>query len=343
MQLYGAIDLHSNASHIGIVDEEGRVVRSRRVVNDLGEILEELEPYRESLDSVVVESTYNWYWLVDGLQETGYEAKLANPAAIQQYSGLKHADDDDDVRWLAEMSRLDILPTGYILPKQERAIRDLLRKRTRLVRQRTANLLSLQSALQRHLGKRYGTNELKLWRQDDVSSLGLAAEVALSLQSTVEVILVLGEQISRIEKSVLEQAKRHPVFHLLKTLPGVGDVLAWTILYETGPMERFRKVGNYASYCRCVSSCWRSNGKKKGQGNRKNGNPFLAWAFMEAANFAIRFNPRCRAFYRRKARKTNKIVARKALAHKLARASYYVMRDRVPFDGARAFGQVGQK
>ena len=343
MQLYGAIDLHSNASHVGIIDEEGRVVHSRRVVNELGEILSELEPYRESLDSVVVESTYNWYWLVDGLQETGYEAKLANPAAIQQYSGLKHTDDRDDVRWLAEMSRLDILPTGYVLPKEERAIRDLLRKRIRLVRQRTANLLSLQSSLQRYLGKKIGTNGLKQWSPDDVFTLGLPGEVTLSLQSTVEVVRVLSEQIGRIEKAVQEHAKHHPVFHLLKTLPGVGDVLAWIILYETGPLERFRKVGNYASYCRCVSSCWRSNGKKKGQGNRKNGNPFLAWAFMEAANFAIRFNAQCRAFYRRKWSKTNKIVARKALAHKLARASYYVMRDRVPYDGARAFGQVGRK
>jgi transposase len=100
-----------------------------------------------TLEGVVVESTYNWYWLVDALMAEGYTAHMANPAAIQKYSGLKHADNKHDAFWLAEMLRLNILPTGYIYPKEERPIRDLLRKRSHLMRLRTSLLISLQNIL----------------------------------------------------------------------------------------------------------------------------------------------------------------------------------------------------
>jgi len=129
-----------------------------------------------------------------------------------------------------------------------------------------------------------------------------------------------------------------PEFQKLTTVYGVGDILALTITLETGNISRFRKVGNYTSYCRCVSSQRLSNDKKKGQNNRKNGNKYLGWAYLEAANFAKRYYPPARSFYQRKLVKTNKIVAIKALAHKLARASYFVMRDRVEFKPERAFG-----
>ena len=117
----------------------------------------------------------------------------------------------------------------------------------------------------------------------------------------------------------------------------MGEILALTITLETGDIGRFAQVGNFTSYCRCVGSEKLSNGKKKGQGNTKNGNKYLAWAFVEAANFAIRFNEQAKRFYQRKAAKRNRVVALKAVAHKLARASYYVMRDQVPFDSAKLF------
>jgi transposase len=143
--LYGGIDLHANNSMIVVLDEEDQVVYRKRLPNDLATILLQLAPYRTALQGLVVESTFNWYWLVDGLMEAGYHVDLANTAAIQQYTGLKYTDDDTDARWLAHLLRLGVLPTGYIYPKEERAVRDLLRKRSQLVHQKTANLLSIQN------------------------------------------------------------------------------------------------------------------------------------------------------------------------------------------------------
>lgn len=120
-------------------------------------------------------------------------------------------------------------------------------------------------------------------------------------------------------------------------MSGVGKVLALTIALETGEVSRFATVGDFSSYCRCVGSEHLSNGKKKGSGNVKNGNKHLAWAFVEAANFAVRYEPAIKRFYQRKCARTMPVVAIKAVAHKLARACYHVMRDRVPFDVQRAF------
>ncbi len=121
------------------------------------------------------------------------------------------------------------------------------------------------------------------------------------------------------------------------SIGGIGEILALTIMLETGDIERFKKVGHFTSYCRCVGSEKLSNGKKKGQGNTKNGNKYLSWAFVEAANFAVRFNDQAKRYYQRKTVKRNQVIAIKAVAHKLARASYYVMRDHVPFDSDKLF------
>jgi transposase len=133
MKLYGAIDLHSNNNVTVLTDETDKVVYQKRLTNDLPLILEQLSPYAPSIEGIVVESTYNWYWLVDGLIEKGHRVHLANTAAIQQYEGLKYTDDDSDARWLAHLFRLGVLPEGYTYPKEERAVRDLLRKRSQLV------------------------------------------------------------------------------------------------------------------------------------------------------------------------------------------------------------------
>ena len=152
MNLYGGIDLHSTNSVIVVIDEQDQVIDQKRLPNQLDGILARLSPFQSQLSGLVVESTYNWYWLVDGLMEGGYRVHLANTAAIQQYEGLKYSDDASDARWLAHLLRLGILPEGYIYPKEERGVRDLLRKRMQLVQQRTSNLLSIQSQSARHLG-----------------------------------------------------------------------------------------------------------------------------------------------------------------------------------------------
>src|SRR5207248_7259080 len=160
MPLYGGIDLHANNSVIVVINEQDEVIYRKRLPNDLTTILEQLAPYHTEIKGLVVESTYNWYWLVDRLMEADYRVHLANPAAIQQYSGLKYTDDHSDARWLAHLLRLAVLPEGYIYPKAERAVRDVLRKRAHLVRQQTANVLSLQNIIVRNTGVRLSAKHI---------------------------------------------------------------------------------------------------------------------------------------------------------------------------------------
>ena len=337
MKLYGGIDLHSNNSVIGLLDEEDQMIYQRRVRNDLPTILEILEPHREKIQGVAVESTYNWYWLVDGLMEAGYRVHLVNTAAVKQYEGLKHGDDHTDSRWLAHLLRLGILPEGYIYPKEDRAVRDLLRKRGQLVQLRTTNILSIQTLITRNTGGRLNGNKIKKLLPDEVSELVPYEEVALAINSNLSVMQTLQEQIKILEQAIQKKAKLRSEYAALKSIPGIGTILALTIMLETGPIQRFSKVGNYASYCRCVGSTRLSNGKQKGKGNAKNGNRYLSWAFVEAANFAVRYNDTIKAYYQRKQAKTNNVVAIKTVAHKLARACYFILRDQVEFDLQKAF------
>jgi transposase len=161
--------------------------------------------------------------------------------------------------------------------------------------------------------------------------------VALVIRTSKASIDFLTVQIEEIESKILKQAKNKPSYAKLLDLPGVGKILALTIQLETGPVNRFPKVGNYASYCRKVQSRWLSNEKLKGKGNAKNGNKYLAWAFSEAAEHARRSDPASRKFYNRKLNQGNAAMAHNALAHKLARAAYYIMRDNVPFEEAKLF------
>ena len=337
MRYFAGCDLHSNNTVIGIVDEDGQRVYKKRVSNLIPLILDELDPFKDRLNGVVVESTFNWYWLVDGLMEAGYKLHLAHPPANKQYEGLKHTDDYHDAFYLAELLRLGILKEGHIYPKEQRPIRDLLRKRLMLVRHRTAHILSFQSLYYRQKGSKLSSGEIKKLEEGSVDQHFNDKHVILAAETHVSVIGFLAGKIEEIEKVVLSTIKLQPEFKKLTTVYGVGNILALTIMLETGNISRFLKVGNYASYCRGVSSQRLSNDKKKGQNNRKNGNAYLSWAFLEAANMAKRYYLPARSFYQRKFAKTNNVVAIKALAHKLARASYFIMRDRVDFKPGKLF------
>jgi len=336
--LYAGIDLHSNNSQLGILDQDDKRIFHKRLPNMADVILAEFEPYREELSVIVVESTYNWYWLVDCLMEVGYKVVLANPAAMQQYKGLKHINDKHDAFWLAHMARLGILPQGYIYPKEDRAIRDLQRKRGHLVRLRTSLINSLQGIISRNCGCSLNANKIKQRGKNHVGLLLNSQEdLALSGEDSKETIDFISDQIKMIEYLVLDRVKLRKSFQYLMSIPGVGKILSLTIMLETGTIDRFSKVGNFTSYCRKVPSNWMSNNKKKGKGNTKNGNKYLAWAFSEAAEYSRRHSDLAKSFFNRKAAKTNKAVAYCALGHKLARAAYYIMRDQVEFDEQKLF------
>jgi len=333
------IDLHSNNLFCGITDVQGRRLWDKKLPCELGGVLNALQPYRERIDTVAVESTFNWYWLVDGLQDHGYQVVLANPAAIVQYEGLKYTDDQSDCFFLAELLRLKILPLGHICDRKIRSVRDLLRRRMGLVHQRTALMLSLKSHHARLLGQPLATGRVKAMTPSEGAELfsdsadRLVAEVQLRLMRQFD------QEIDTIEKTVRARASGMPCYHLLQSLPGVGKILALTITLETAGIERFADAGHYASYCRCVDSKRVSNQKKKGSNNVRNGNAYLAWAWVEAANFARRFDEPCRRFHDRKTAQVNAIVATKALACKLAKAAWHIMSQNLPYNPQQMFPQ----
>ncbi len=338
MKVYVGMDLHATNTFVGMVDEENTVLHKQRFRNDLPLILSALDPFKKDIQGVVVESTFNWYWLVDGLMEHGYSVHLANVSAIKQYEGLKQIDDQRSALWLANLLRLGILPTGYIYPREERPTRDLLRKRLHLVRHRTSHILSVKNILARNLGLRMKSEDIKKLEVPEVRRLFPAKEMQTAVHASLGLVHHLEDEISTIETMILKKLKLKEEFAKLITLPGIGKILALTIMLEVGDIRRFPAVGNYSSYCRCVKSIRTSAGKVTGHGNRKNGNRYLSWAYIEAAQFARRSYETVRSYYERKMARTNKIVAIKALSHKLTRASYYVMRDQVDYDPARLFG-----
>ena len=339
-KVMAGIDLHSNNLVVGIMDQDGKRVGQQKLPCELTAVVKFLAPFKKRLEKVAVESTYNWYWLVDGLQALGYPVVLANPAAMEQYSGIKNAGDTNDAFFLAEQSRLKILPTGYIYDAQLRPVRDLLRRRMLLVHQRTALMLSFKSLYTRTTGQEMKVRELTGLTIKEAQALynHPANQVIAGMQ--IKHIEQLRESIEKIEKAVLASARELPCYAKLTSLPGVGKILGMTITMEVGEIKRFAGPGNFASYCRTVEAQRTSNDRKKGENNSKCGNKYLAWAFVEAANFSRRYDEQCRKWYDRKAAKTSNIIATKALACKLAKAAWYLMAEATDYDPQRMFGQL---
>ncbi|MCP4902880.1 MAG: IS110 family transposase [bacterium] len=337
MKMYCGIDLHSNNSYLAIMNRDLEDVACRRVPNRLDCVLEFLEPYRSNLESVSMESTYNWYWLADGIEDSGYNVKLMNTTKACRFSDMKYRDDRHDARWIAKLLALGILPEGYIVPREDRAVRDLLRRRAFFVQKRTAHLLSVGTVYQRSTGKRAEVSSIHDWKVEDICEEIQDPVIAQSITIMLPVIQLLTRQIRQVEKTVLESSKLRDEFQLLRTVPGIGKVIALTIMCETADIGRFPKASNYVSYCRCAKTEHISNKKKKGAGNRKNGNKYLSWAYSEAAHHIRRYCPAAQRYYSRKRSRSLEIVAKRAMAAKLARACYYVLRDQKPFDPSRVF------
>jgi len=199
MELYAGIDLHSTSNYLGIIDEEDKRVYKKKLPNDLGTILQALEPFKEDLSGVAVESTFNWYWLVDGLMDNDYKMHLANPSAFQQYEGLKHKDD----KWDSF----------------------LLRRRILLVRHRTAHLLSLQSMISRILGIHMDSNQIKKLKEVDADAGELFDHpyLVIAAKSSISVMRFLKERIMVIENEVTPKINFQDLTPLFSLMSFLGD------------------------------------------------------------------------------------------------------------------------
>ena len=198
MAHYCGIDLHSSNHVVVVIDEEDKRVLEKRLSNDLSLTLEALSPYRDTLRGIAVESTFNWYWLVDGLQEQGFKLHLVNTAAVTQYDGLKYSDDRHDAFHLAHLLRLGILPTGYIYPREQRAIRDLLRRRLSLVRTASMQLASVQSQIWRSTGVRISSGKL---RKPDFVPPAMEEPTLQAVEAGLAVYQAIQQQIDVLERS----------------------------------------------------------------------------------------------------------------------------------------------
>jgi len=323
-KLMAGMDLHSNNVMIGVINQDGVRVAHRKLDCDLKAVVEFLKPFKGQLQSTAVESTFNWYWLVDGLREAGYPIDLA-------------------AYHLAELQRLKILPKAHVYDPELRPVRDLLRRRTGLVHQRTALLLSFKSLHARTTGQKLDLSEAKKMEPKEAAKLYQHPANQLIAQVQAEHMQALDKSIRRIEQAVLGCARELPLYERLLSIPGIGRILGMTITMEVGDIGRFKTDGDFASYCRTVDARRLSNGKPKADNNRKCGNKYLAWAFVEAANFSRRYDEECRRWYDRKAARTSKVIATKALACKLAKAAWHVMARQCDYDPQRMFPELATK
>jgi transposase len=292
-----------------------------------------VEPYRDGL-VVACECMFAWYWLADLCKERGIPFVLGHALEMRAIHGTKTKNDRIDSEKIAHLLRTGLLPQAYVYPAEMRPTRDLLRRRAYLVRRRAEALTHVQIINSQYnqpafTGKlRYPANRARvLDRFDDVS-----------VRQTLTIDLGLAEhldrQIAELELFLTAQAKTHdlPTFYLLRSIPGVGKVLALTLLYEIGDIRRFDDAGQFLSYARLVTPAKESAGKRVGTGNRKMGNAHLKWAFREAAALLTRHDPEAKAWAARKAKAHGKGKAQAILASKLGRAVYVMLRRGVPFD-----------
>ncbi len=285
-----------------------------------------------------MESTYNWYWLVDYLKNKNFDIRLANPGQIHQYKGIKLTDDKSDAFFLAELLRLNILPGCWTCPPELRAIRDLLRTRILLSEKRTALKNSLSSMIARETGTQMRCVTLLNYERSELDALVNSSDLSFRLTELITQIKSLTGSIDRIEVHCTKKLKLSNEYQGLLTVTGIGKILAMTIQVETGDIKRFSKSGDYTSYCRCVNSQRTSNGKNKGKNNKKNGNRYLAWAYSEAAITSKRYSENADRYWQRKNSKGGSILAYKSLAAKITKACYYIMRDNTVFCERKLFG-----
>jgi transposase len=330
---YCGVDLHARSMYVCVLDPQGQVLLHEDLPADPDRFLEAVAPFRDGL-VVACECMFAWYWLADTCAAQGVPFVLGHALEMRAIHGTKTKNDKIDSEKIAHLLRAGLLPQAYVYPAQMRSTRDLLRRRGYLVRRRSEALTHVQIINSQYnstafTGKlRYPANrEGVLDRFEDPS-------VRQTLAVDLGLIAFLDRQIAELETFLAAQAKAHdtPSFYLLRSIPGVGKVLALTLLYEIGEIRRFEGVGQFLSYARLVRPAKESAGKRTGLSNGKMGNGHLKWAFREAAALMTRHLPAAKVFAARKAKAHGKGKAQAILASKLGRAVYVMLRRGVPFD-----------
>jgi transposase len=339
-RFYCGVDLHARTLAVCILDASGAVVWRRTVAASPSAVRDALAPFREGL-VVGCECRFAWYWLADLCQEEGIPFVLGHALYRKAIHGGKAQNDKIDAEKIARLLRGGNLPVAYVYPKALRATRDLLRRRTFLVRQRAelrAHLVNTNSQynlppLTKKLAYAANRQELDLARRFTDPSARRSAEADLALIDAYD------EQIRSLELYLSRAAKVDDpqAYQRLLSVPGVGKVLALVLLYEIHDIRRFPSAGQFLSYARLVRCPPESAGKKKGTGGSRIGNAHLKWAFSEATCLLLRESEPAKRWLARREKRQGKARALGALAARLGRAVYHMLRRKEAFDRARFF------
>jgi transposase len=327
------IDLHGRSLYVCVLDREGEKLLHRRIGCDPDRFLALLAPFREDL-VIGVECMFSWYWVADLCADEGIPFVLGHALEMKAVHGAKTGNDRIDSERIARLLLGGLFPQAFVYPRDMRSTRDLLRRRSFFVRKRAELLSHIQNTNTQvnlpPIGERIDrpVNRAELAERFDDPN------ISTSIAADVELIDVYDDVIRTAEKQLRRSLRVHDQhsFLLLRTIPGVGEILAATVLYEIHHVDRFAKVGEFLSYSRLVKCFKTSVGKIKGVGGSKRGNVHLKWAFSEAAALFLRANPVGQKLHDRLVRKHGKAKAMGVLAAKLARAAFFMLKRRQAFD-----------
>jgi transposase len=341
MKFYCGIDLSARDCHVCVIDEGMKVVVQLKLRNELKQVVKVLSPYRENLE-IVVESTFNWYWLVDGLQAAGFNVVLAHTLGLHLITGAKVKTDRRDAFSLAKLLLAGVIPKAYIYPPETRPVRDLLRRRTQLVQRRAGEYGSLRRLLLREGLLSNRQQEIKTAEEAELERWFSHPLVRLHASQELQRIALYSKQIAELEATIVAQAKEEKSYQRLQQLPGVGTIIALTILYEVGELKRFENVKVFSSYCRVVMGVAQSGQVTRRGRASKQGNHYLKWAFSQAAVHAVRNYPHVRRYYERQLKRHQgrgrKMVVYNIIAHKLAQAAFHILQEESEYRGELLFG-----
>lgn len=335
---YCGIDLHARSMYLCILDREGNIVLHRNMQSSPEPFLAAIAAYRGNL-VVGVECIFCWYWMADLCTREKIVFVLGHALYMKAIHGGKAKNDKIDSQKIAVLLRGGMFPQAYVYPSAMRSTRDLLRRRMYLMRQRADLLAHVQNT-----NSQYNLPEIGKRLTRKLHRVGVAERFAdASAQKSVAVDLSMIEYLDKVlndlELTITRLAKEHDhnVFYLLRSVPGIGKILALVILYEIHDIRRFPSVQDFVSYSRLVKCAKESAGKHYGFSGAKIGNAFLKWAFSEAAVLFLRGNPPAQTYLSRLTRKHGKGKALSILAHRLGRAVYHMLRREETFNAERFF------
>lgn len=335
-QHYCGIDLHAKTLYVCVINQAGETLLHRNMKAEPQRLAAAIEPYRDDL-VISVECLFTWYWLADWCAAENIPFVLGHALYMKAIHGGKAKNDRIDSEKIARLLKAGMIPQAYAYPARMRATRDLLRRRIAFARQRADLIAHIQNTVSQYnlppLGVRLGHKKDRL----DIANHFPDPVVRQMIELDLTVIDHLDEQLRVLEQDLTLKAKAHDAgaYHLLRTVPGIGRILAMVILYEVDDISRFPTLGQFVSYSRLVKCSRESAGKKSGYSGKKIGNAYLKWAFSEAAVLFLRGNQPAQKAVERLASKHGKGKALSILAHRLGRAVYAMLSKRQPFDQAR--------